>query len=100
MSAPEPPDVWLPTTGQIVMASERAILAALDTALLLAARTLQAEHAGPHDAMQDAWRAVREACAALGYVQSGPMTEVYVKGGGSGATPAEYITLVRLPYAR
>jgi hypothetical protein len=46
MSAPEPPDVWLPTTGQIVMASERAILAALDTALLLAARTLQAEHAG------------------------------------------------------
>ena len=61
---------------------------------------LQAEHAGPHDAMQDAWRAVREACAALGYVQSGPMTEVYVKGGGSGATPAEYITLVRLPYAR
>jgi hypothetical protein len=46
MSAREPPDVWLPTTGQIVMASERAILATLDTALLLAARTLEAEHAG------------------------------------------------------
>ena len=42
MSAREPPDVWLPTTGQIVMASERAILATLDTALLLAARTLAA----------------------------------------------------------
>jgi hypothetical protein len=39
-------DVWLPTTDQIVMASERAILAALDAALLLAARTLEAEHAG------------------------------------------------------
>ena len=61
---------------------------------------MQAEHVGPHDAMQDAWRAVREACAALGYVQSGPMTEVYVKGRGSGATPTEYVTLVRLPYAR
>jgi hypothetical protein len=36
---------WLPTTNQIIMASERAILAALDTQLLLAARTLEAEHA-------------------------------------------------------
>ena len=41
----DPSDVWLPTTNQIVMASERAILAALDAALLLAARTLEAEHA-------------------------------------------------------
>ena len=61
---------------------------------------LQAEHSGAHDAMQDAWRAVREACAALGYVQSGPMTEVYIAGRGTGATPADYVTLVRLPYAR
>ena len=38
-------EVWLPTTEQLVMASERAILAALDVNLLLAARTLQAEHA-------------------------------------------------------
>ena len=45
MSASEPPDVWLPTTAQIVMASERAILASLDTTLLLACRTLEAEHA-------------------------------------------------------
>ena len=53
MSAREPPDVWLPTAEQIVMASERAILAMLDTTLLIAARTLEAEHAGlgdqPHE---------------------------------------------------
>jgi effector-binding domain-containing protein len=61
---------------------------------------LQAAHVGPHDTMQDAWRAVREACAALGYVQSGPITEVYVNGRGSGVAPAGYVTLVRLPYAR
>lgn len=41
----EPEEAWLPTTEQILMAQERAILAALDTNLLLAARTLQAEHA-------------------------------------------------------
>jgi effector-binding domain-containing protein len=61
---------------------------------------LQATHVGPHDVMQDAWRAVREAGAALGYTQSGPVTEVYVSGAGSGADPAGYVTLVRLPYAR
>jgi effector-binding domain-containing protein len=61
---------------------------------------LQAEHVGPHDALQDAWRAVREACAALGYAQSGPLTEVFVTGSDSGAGPQEYVTLVRLPYAR
>jgi hypothetical protein len=46
LSPREPLDVWLPTTEQIVMASERAILATLDTTLLLAARTIEAEHAG------------------------------------------------------
>ncbi len=61
---------------------------------------LQAVHVGPHDAMQDAWRAVREACTALGYAQSGPGTEVYLKSAGEGVTPDEYVTLVRLPYAR
>ena len=61
---------------------------------------LQATHVGPHDAMQDAWKAVREAGDALGYTQSGPVTEVYVTGAGSGADPASYVTLVRLPYAR
>lgn len=38
-------DLWVPTVNQIVMASQRAILAALDMNLLLAQRTLQAEHA-------------------------------------------------------
>ena len=36
---------WVPTVPQIVMASERTILAVLDTSLELAARTLLAEHA-------------------------------------------------------
>lgn len=38
-------DVRVPTIDQIVMASQRAILAALDMSLLLAQRALQAEHA-------------------------------------------------------
>ena len=41
----ESEEVWLPTTEQILMASERAILAALDANLLLASRALRAEHA-------------------------------------------------------
>lgn len=45
MSQTESEEAWLPTTEQILMASERAILAALDTNLLLAVRTLRAEHA-------------------------------------------------------
>ena len=54
MTPADPLDVWLPTTPQILMASERAILATLDITLLLAARTLEAEHADlgerPHEA--------------------------------------------------
>jgi hypothetical protein len=61
---------------------------------------LQAIHTGPHDAMQDAWRAVDEAHAALGYTASGPFTEVYVTGRESGADAAGLVTEVRLPYAR
>ena len=61
---------------------------------------LQAVHVGPHDAMQDAWRAVDEARAVLGYTASGPFTEVYVTGRESGADPAAFVTEVRLPYAR
>jgi hypothetical protein len=38
------PTPWLPTVDQIVMASERPILAALDAVLELTARTLLAEH--------------------------------------------------------
>ena len=32
---------------------------------------LRAVYSGPHDAVQDAWRAVDEARAALGYTASG-----------------------------
>ena len=38
-------DVWVPSADQILMSSERAILAVLDVNLLLAVRTLEAEHA-------------------------------------------------------
>ena len=61
---------------------------------------LQAVHTGPHDAMQDAWRAVDQARAALGYSASGPYTEVYVRGPECEADPAGFVTEVRLPYAR
>ncbi len=44
MSETDPPELWLPTTEQLVMAQERAILATLDVTLLMAERTLQAEH--------------------------------------------------------
>ena len=61
---------------------------------------LEVVHRGPHDAMDDAWAAVREACDALGYTPSGPMTEVYEVGATDDAPPAKYVTRVRLPYAR
>ena len=61
---------------------------------------LEAVHRGPRDAMDDAWAAVREACQALGYTPSGPMTEVYEAGAADGVPPAGYVTRVRLPYAR
>jgi effector-binding domain-containing protein len=61
---------------------------------------LQAVHTGPHDAMQDAWRAVDEARAALGYTASGPFTEVYVTGRDGAAGTGGLVTEVRLPYAR
>ena len=61
---------------------------------------LRAVHSGPGNDVQDAWRAVDEARAALGYTASGPFTEVYVAGRESGADPADFVTEVRLPYAR
>jgi hypothetical protein len=44
VSESAPAEVWLPTTEQIVMAQERAILVALEVTLLMAERTLRAEH--------------------------------------------------------
>jgi effector-binding domain-containing protein len=69
-------------------------------ALLPLHHVLRAVHTGPHDSLQDAWRAVREAAGALGYTQAGPVTEVYVRGREAGVAPGDYITEVRLPYAR
>ncbi len=61
---------------------------------------LEAVHTGPHDRMGDAVRALYEALAALGYTRSGPLTEVYEVGATSGAAPPDFVTRVRLPYAR
>ena len=44
MNRKEPLATWLPTSAQIAMASERAILASLDANLQLAVRVLLAEH--------------------------------------------------------
>lgn len=61
---------------------------------------LEAVHHGPHDRMDDAWAAVREACDALGYAPAGPVTEIYEVTGRDGVTPESYVTRIRLPYAR
>jgi effector-binding domain-containing protein len=57
-------------------------------------------HRGPLDDMEEAAQALFEALDALGYARSGPLTEVYEVGRSSGAAPADYVTRVRLPYAR
>lgn len=44
MSREKPATAWLPTSAQIMMASERAILASLAVNLQLAVRALLAEH--------------------------------------------------------
>lgn len=44
MSRKESSATWLPTSAQITMANERAILASLDANLQLAVRALIAEH--------------------------------------------------------
>jgi effector-binding domain-containing protein len=61
---------------------------------------LEAVHRGPHDRMDHAWAAVREACAAVGYSPAGPVTEVYEVTRADGVPPEQYLTRVRLPYAR
>lgn len=49
MNQTEPAEAWQPTTEQIIMAPERAILAALEVTLLMAERTLRAEHVSLED---------------------------------------------------
>jgi hypothetical protein len=44
MNRKPPPATWLPTSAQITMATERAILASLDANLQFAVRALVAEH--------------------------------------------------------
>ena len=53
MNRKEAPATWLPTSTQIAMASERAILASLDTNLQLAVRVLLAEHPALSDSAHE-----------------------------------------------
>lgn len=61
---------------------------------------LEVVHRGPHDRMEDAVRAVFEALGALGYTRSGPLTTVYEVTDAPGRSPSDYVTRIRLPYAR
>jgi effector-binding domain-containing protein len=58
---------------------------------------LRTVHHGPHDRMDDAWRALEEAREALGYTASGPITEIYIT---TSPEAAANITEIRVPYAR
>ena len=62
--------------------------------------TLAVTHVGPRDQMDDAVAALHEAMAAIGYRAAGPLWEVYVAGVAEGLAPAQFVTEVRLPYAR
>jgi len=55
---------WLPTSAQIAMASERAILASLDANLQLAVRALLAEHPSLSDNPREEPEPPHLACAA------------------------------------
>jgi hypothetical protein len=64
----EPSTAWLPSTEQIMVSSERAILAALDVNLELAIRSLRAEHVviGPRPLRQSSSKADRPLSHARG----------------------------------
>jgi effector-binding domain-containing protein len=68
--------------------------------LVPAHHTLATRHVGPRDQMDDAVAALHEALDALGYRAAGPLWEVYVAGSGEGLEPADFVTDLRLPYAR
>ena len=64
MSSKELLATWLPTSAQIAMASERAILASLDANLQLAVRALLAEHPSLSDNPREEPEPPHLACAA------------------------------------
>jgi effector-binding domain-containing protein len=63
-------------------------------------QALEVVHHGPHDQMDAAWSALREACAASGGTPSGPVAEIYEVTRADGVPPEQYVTRVRLPLAR
>ena len=57
-------------------------------------------HKGPYEEIGAGYAALTEELNALGYGVAGPASEVYLVGSDSVATPADYVTEVRLPVAR
>lgn len=68
--------------------------------LVPAHHTLATRHIGRRDRMDDAVAALHEALAAVGYRAAGPLWEVYVAGAAEGLEPDDFVTDLRLPYAR
>jgi len=68
--------------------------------LVPAHHTLATRHIGRRDQMDDAVAALHEALGAIGYRAAGPLWEVYVAGAAEGLEPADFVTDLRLPYAR
>lgn len=57
-------------------------------------------HKGPYEEIGAGYIALTEELDSLGYAVTGPASEVYLVGSDGGASPADYITEVRLPVAR
>ena len=57
-------------------------------------------HKGPYEEIGAGYLALTEELNSLGYAVTGPASEVYLVGSDSGATPADFVTEVRLPVAR
>jgi effector-binding domain-containing protein len=68
--------------------------------LVPAHHALTTTHVGRRDQMDDAVNALREALEAVGYLSSGPLTEVYLTTHASTPDPEQDVTELRLPYAR
>ena len=57
-------------------------------------------HHGPYNGLQAAFAALAQELETLGYVAAGPATAVYLRGREHAKDPSNYVTVLRLPYAR
>ena len=54
-------------------------------------------HQGPYEEIGAGYTALAEELDGLGHAVAGPASEVYLVGSDSGASPADYVTEVRVP---